>query len=167
MIALRRLLVATDFSAESKTALAYGRELAAAFGATLHVVHVVDHLVTRLGYALPMGPIDPQGELERIERDALKRSVSERDRRELHAVTDLRIGTSPAAEIVTYASEHDIDLIVIGATGRGALDRMMTGSVADKVIRWAPCPVLAVRTPEREFVDDARGATPAGMPAGV
>lgn len=59
---------------------------------------------------------------------------------------------SPALTIVDYAMGHRIDLIVMGTHGRGALAHMVMGSVAERVVRLAPCPVLTVRHPEHEFV---------------
>ena len=59
---------------------------------------------------------------------------------------------SPFLEIVTYAKSHDIDLIVMGTHGRGPIAHMLMGSVAEKVVRKAPCPVLTVRHPEHEFI---------------
>jgi nucleotide-binding universal stress UspA family protein len=59
---------------------------------------------------------------------------------------------SAAYAIVDYAGENRIDLIVIGTHGRGALAKLMMGSVAERVVRIAPCPVLTVRHPEHEFV---------------
>ena len=61
---------------------------------------------------------------------------------------------SPNVEIVRYAREHQIDLIVLGTHGRGLIGHMLLGSVAERVVRTAPCPVLAVRHPQREFVAD-------------
>ena len=78
--------------------------------------------------------------------------VSESDRRELHAVAVHRRCSNTARAIADYAREAAIDIIVIGATGRGTVDRILMGSVAEKVLRLAPCPVLAVRTPEHEFL---------------
>jgi nucleotide-binding universal stress UspA family protein len=60
---------------------------------------------------------------------------------------------SPFYEIVRYATEQQIDLIVIGTHGRGPLGHMLLGSVAEKVVRKAPCPVLTVRHPQHEFVE--------------
>jgi len=62
-------------------------------------------------------------------------------------VTDV----AKAAAIVGYANEHDIDLIVLGTHGRGAVSRLLMGSVAERVVRTATCPVLTVHHPEREF----------------
>jgi nucleotide-binding universal stress UspA family protein len=58
----------------------------------------------------------------------------------------------PVVEILKYAETHPIDLIVIGTHGRGPLGHMVMGSTAERVVRKAPCPVLTVRHPEREFV---------------
>ncbi|MEI6137516.1 MAG: universal stress protein, partial [Chloroflexota bacterium] len=60
--------------------------------------------------------------------------------------------SAPALSIVEYARAREIDLIVMGTHGRGALAHVMVGSVADRVVRLAPCPVLTVRSVEREFV---------------
>ncbi len=156
MIAVKNVLVATDFSPSSDTALAYGRTLARTFGGRLHVMHVVEDVALRLAYADAAGgiasPRDTQLEIERDGQRRLDAAVAEDDRRELQAVAVLRVGNSPAAEIVNYAAETNIDVIVVGATGRGMIDRLLMGSVADKVIRRAPCPVLAVRHPEHEFI---------------
>jgi nucleotide-binding universal stress UspA family protein len=156
MIAMKNVLVATDFSPVSESALTYGRELARTFGATLHVLHVVDNLNAHLSYGeaaiVGFEPPGLQAQLEAAARKQLDRVVTETDRRELNAVPVLRVNYKAAPEICEYAKEAAIDVIVIGATGRGALDRMLMGSVAEKVIRHAPCPVLAVRYPEHEFL---------------
>ena len=70
-------------------------------------------------------------------------------------ITRVRIAStvaSPYAEILLYAGEHDIDLIVMGTHGRGAVAHLIMGSVAERVVRTAPCPVLTVRHPDHEFV---------------
>lgn len=156
MIAIKNVLVATDFSPASETALVYGRALARTFNGTLHVLHVVDNLAARLSYAdasvAGVAPPELQGQLERDARERMETFVAETDRRELRAVTMLRVSNSIATAISEYAREASVDVIVIGATGRGAINRMLTGSVADKIIRQAPCPVLVVRHPEHEFV---------------
>jgi nucleotide-binding universal stress UspA family protein len=65
----------------------------------------------------------------------------------------------PVGEILRYAAAKNIDLIVMGTHGRGAMAQMFLGSVAERVVRRAPCPVLTVRHPEHEFVSDATPAT--------
>ena len=56
---------------------------------------------------------------------------------------------SPAAAIVEYAKEHNIDLVILGTHGRGAMAKLFMGSVAERVTRYAPCPVLVVRAKKR------------------
>ena len=156
MITIKNVLVATDFSPASETALLYARALARTFNGTLHAIHVVENVKGRFAYAdaavAAFGDGDLQAELEEAGRRQLDALIDECDRRELRAVPVVRVGHNIASTIAEYAREANIDVVVVGATGRGAIDRVLLGSVADKVIRRAPCPVLAVHRPEREFV---------------
>ena len=154
MIALKNILVATDFSESSTTALEYGRALARTFNATLHVVHVVDNFMLQgmLADAAPVDYGDLLDKLEEAARRQLDAAIREDDRRELGAKAVLLSGTAPAPAIVNYATEAHIDLIVMGTHGRGGWSHLLMGSVAEKVVRMAPCPVLTVRHPEHEFV---------------
>ena len=90
--------------------------------------------------------------LEDTARKQLEEAVTEADRRELKAVAEMVTSESPAREIANYANEHKVDLLVIGTHGRSGISRMLIGSVAEKVVRLAPCPVLTVHHPEHEFV---------------
>jgi nucleotide-binding universal stress UspA family protein len=152
MIVLKNLLVATDFSKPSEEALEYGRHLARTFGATLHVLHVV-HDVTS-GYISDAGyvPIDIQKQIEAAAMKQLDGTITDDDRQTARAKTAVRTATSIAGAINAYAAQEAIDLIVIGTHGRGAAARLLLGSVADKVVRSAPCPVLTVHTGGREFL---------------
>jgi nucleotide-binding universal stress UspA family protein len=154
MIALKNVLVATDFGVASETALAYGRDLARMFNATLHVFHAVDDLLSRAisveGYATDVSGI--QGAIEKSARERLEAIVADDDRRELRAKTVLWRASQPAAAIVAYAKEAGIDLIVMGTHGRGAMAHLLMGNVAERVVRTAGCPVLTVRHPEHEFI---------------
>lgn len=152
MIALKRILVPTDFSEASEAALKYGRALAEAFDASLYVLHVMEDpfvfAPTSEGYVPP-----PQfyEEMESATRDRLNKLLTDAERAKLRAQLVTKKG-SPFVEIVRYAKDNDIDLIVMGTHGRGAIAHMLMGSVAEKVVRKAPCPVLTVRHPEHEFV---------------
>jgi len=79
-------------------------------------------------------------------------SLFDEDRQALGAVGLVITSNSPSAAIVTYARDASIDLIVMGTHGRGAIAQILMGSVAERVVRIAPCPVLTVRHPEHEFV---------------
>ncbi len=154
MIAIKDVLVATDFSAPSDTALNYARAMARSFGATLHVLHVFEPLwITSadvVGGGVALATMI-QG-LEDTARKQLEEAVTEEDRRELHATSAMVTSESPAREIANYAHEQKVDLVVIGTHGRSGISRMLIGSVAEKVVRLAPCPVLTVHHPEHEFV---------------
>ncbi len=155
MITIQRILVATDFSETSKVALQQATELASIFQARLDVLHVVEE---PFGYVASTHGYLP-------EADAFLESLSNAARIQLHQVLtpeeiqqwqarlSLRTGT-PYAEIVRYAKDHQIDLIVLGTHGRGPLSHMMLGSVAEKVVRYAACPVLTVRSPVSASVEN-------------
>ncbi len=154
MITLKNVLVATDFSEPSDTALTYGRELAGRFDAKLHVLHVVQNIyVTMVGMENPstFGP-DLLQQLEADARVRLNDLLVDSDKSGPRTIPVVRTSSSPALEIVEYARNHDIDLIVMGTHGRGALAHLVMGSVAERVVRLAHCPVLTVRSPERDFV---------------
>lgn len=153
MIGLKRVLVPTDFSETSEAALKYGVALAGAFGATLHVLHIVDEPLHRSwGGYVPVASF--QAAIEHLEGEARRRIE------ELVSKEDVATGrTVPATmwgdardQILKYAVEHRIDLIVCGTHGRRGLDHLMMGSVTENIVRSAPCPVLTVQHPEREFV---------------
>jgi nucleotide-binding universal stress UspA family protein len=155
MIALKNILVATDFSEPADAALLYGRTLARTFNATLHVVHVIGHIST-LAYtedasAVAMLP-HLQREAEEAARQALDDMLIDNDTRPLPVKRTLLVAKAPAAAIVEYAQREPIDLIITGTHGRGAVSHLLLGSVAERVVRTAPCPVLTIRQPEREFV---------------
>ena len=153
MIRLKTVLVATDFSKTSEVALQYGRELARTFGAELRVLHVADNILTRYAFAGPaLVAYDAQAEYEKSVNTQLNDLVDADDRRELRASAVIRVSNSPADSIVDYARELGVDVIVMGTHGRRALARALLGSVAERVVRLAPCPVLTVRTPEHEFI---------------
>lgn len=154
MILLKKILVATDFSVPSDAALAYGRELARTFNASLTVLHVAENLAAR-GYGADgfvFFEPEMQRELETSARRQLEGLLGDEDRMVLQAQTALRTSNAAAATIVEFAREAQIDLIVMGTHGREGAAHALMGSVAERVVRTAPCPVLTVRQPEREFV---------------
>ena len=153
MILIKNVLVATDFSEPSGAALDYGRELARTFKATLHVLHVADSVTFQYGVegyspALP----ELQHDVEEAARRELERAITDEDRVALRARPVIVTAVGKAASIVGYASENRIDLIVMGTHGRGAISHLLMGSVAERVVRTARCPVLTVHHPEHEFI---------------
>jgi len=164
MITLRNVLVATDFSEPSDAALAYGRALAAHFGATLHVLHVAQNIYISTFGAENYAAVAPglQQQLEDDARRHLDELLIDSDKSGPATIPAVLTSSSPALAIVDYAQDHHIDVIVMGTRGRGGLAHLVMGSVAERVVRLAPCPVLTVRHPEHEFV---RPDTPGLWPA--
>jgi nucleotide-binding universal stress UspA family protein len=153
MILIKNVLVATDFSATSAAALNYGRELARTFTATLHVLHVADSMYTQFGVESYSAVLpDLQRDVEAASRAQLDRLIRDDDRIELHAKPVVITDVAKAAAIVGYGNDHRIDIIVIGTHGRGAVSHLLMGSVAERVVRTAACPVLTVHHPGYEFV---------------
>jgi nucleotide-binding universal stress UspA family protein len=153
MIKIANVLVATDFGEASVAALAYGREFARTFGGRLHVLHVIENPMISAGAEIvAMDFARVQAELEAGAQEALDRIVTAEDREQLRAVTTIRTGRHPASEIVSHARLIGSDVIIIGTHGRGFMSHLLMGSVAEKVVRMAPCPVLTVHHPEHEFV---------------
>jgi len=154
MILLKQILVATDFSEPSDAALAYGRELARTFGAQLTVLHVAENIAARAYGADGFVFAEPelQRDVEAAARKQLEALVSDEDRQQLRAQIVVLTANSTALTIVGFAQETSVDLIVMGTHGRGAVAHLLMGSVAERVVRTAPCPVLTVRHPEHDFV---------------
>jgi nucleotide-binding universal stress UspA family protein len=147
MIAIKHILIATDFSETSDAALAYARQLAHMFASTLHVLHVAGNVIeAAVGtemYAADF--VGMQREVEQAAREQLDVVVTDDDRRTLAVRAVVRTSNSPAQEIVAYAKDAKVDLIVLGTHGRGGVAHLFLGSVAERVVRTASCPVLTVR----------------------
>ena len=159
MIALKRILVATDFGPAAEAALTYGRALAKNFGATLTVMHVAENFFLRATIA------DPHALKAAVARRLEERLTAE-DRRALHARAVLETSDQPADAITAYAKQAEIDLIVMGTHGRNGISHLLVGSVAERVVRTASCPVLTVKHPEHEFVlPDAAGSQQEARPS--
>ena len=149
MIQINSILVAYDFSDTSRNALAYGKNLAQAFGSRLHVLHVADVISTSAAQFYPEGPGDPEAKAAELAMNQLRTVLAEGPADSHPAV---RVAPDPALEIVEYANDIHADLIVIGTHGHTGMSRFLMGSVAEHVVRSAPCPVLVVRPSEHEFV---------------
>jgi nucleotide-binding universal stress UspA family protein len=152
MILLNSVLVATDFGETSRAALDYGRNLAKAFGGTLHLLSVVDTAVA-VSAAEFYSASNLETELVEEAQRGLDALLTTDDRERLHAVpAAVRASGSVAAAIVEYAKQTHVDVIVVGTHGRGPIAHFFMGSVAEHVVRHAPCPVLVVRPNEHEFI---------------
>ncbi len=153
-IRFQQILFPTDFSELSTAALAYARLIAETFEAQFHCLHVVDDAYqywSAMGpESIPVGP--PPEDLLELGRTRMEKFRTEYlDDMERAAATHVSLGR-PFAEIIAYARKHQVDMIVMGTHGRGAIAHMLLGSTTEKVVRKSPCAVLTVRADEPEFV---------------
>jgi nucleotide-binding universal stress UspA family protein len=152
MVVLKNILVATDFSEPSTVAMTYGRNFARSYGATLHVLHVVEDVTMRYSPEVAFAIPDLQEDFEKASSRDLDALITADDKQTLKVIPVVETHLSVASGITDYAKSNAIDLIIVGTHGRGAVKQFLMGSVAERVVRTAPCPVLAVRTNEREFI---------------
>jgi universal stress protein A len=141
---LKRLLVPTDFSPTSARALEYAGVLAKQFGASLHLLHVVAFPMQTV--ASPEGYwVELSGFRQRMREDA-ERLIAQvaASLSGVQLTTEVVEGQSPARAIVEAATERASHLIVMGTHGHGGVTHLLLGSVAERVVRTAPCPVLTV-----------------------
>lgn len=149
MDTLQRILVATDFSEHSDKAVRYGAAMAKKLEAELHLLHVVQP--TPVMYEEGMYfPTDADEQLEAAAQQQLQ--TLEVAGSEGVAIVRQVVRGAPFVEILRYAKDQSVNLIVVGTHGRGAIAHILLGSVAERVVRKAACPVLVVRDQEHEFV---------------
>jgi nucleotide-binding universal stress UspA family protein len=153
MIDLHRILLPTDFSKYSQAALTYAAAFAERFSAELYLLHVVQNLALVMPDILTMDAAalpSPEQFTPAVEA-GFDRLIEENKLEKLQVRREIREGT-PFYEIIRFAREADIDLIVMGTHGHSGLAHVLLGSVTEKVVRKAPCPVLTVRHAEHQFV---------------
>lgn len=149
MSQISRMLVPTDFSPPSALAADYAIDMARRYGATIELLHVIEDFA---GAHFTMeGYIDLPHVRDRIRAEA-ETGLAELARRAeaagVRVSTHLMSG-NPAAAIVKHANGEASDLIVMGTHGRSGFAHLLLGSVAERVVRTAPCPVLTVRDTRR------------------
>ncbi|MEQ1759395.1 MAG: universal stress protein [Vicinamibacterales bacterium] len=146
-----RILVATDFSAPSDAALVYAKAVAAQFGASLHLLHVVENPVIAGMMGAEVLVPDTSAMVAALEQEAetkLSAMLAPAERTKFRATTEIRMG-SAASTIVEMAHSLGVDLLVMGTHGRTGVTHALLGSVAERVTRHSTCPVLTVHaTPE-------------------
>jgi nucleotide-binding universal stress UspA family protein len=140
------ILVPTDGSPTAEAALEHAVDIARRYDARIHALYVVDtnvYTTLETGTDVVIRALEEEGQkaVERVEASA--------------EAADLRVTSSvvtgvPARDIVSYAGDHDVDLIVMGTHGRTGLDRYILGSVAERVVRRADVPVMTVHHPDAE-----------------
>jgi len=153
MADIKRILFATDFSDNSKSALTFAISFAQKYDAMLYILHVIQQ---------PSYPLGMYAEISFDAMDKFSQSISDAVEKEMQTLKekDLKgypkyegmiVHGTPFLEILRTAKEKNAELIVVGTHGRTGLDHVLFGSTAEKVVRRAPCPVLSVRLPGKEF----------------
>lgn len=147
MMTGKKILFPTDFSRCAEQAQAHALYLAQEFGAELHMLHANAALEYAPHELRPHFPNHEEvtAQLRELALRHMSASFSTHEAAELKVKQVYQNGVSVAPVILTYASEHDIDLIVMGTHGRRGLGHLLLGSVAEEVVRTAMCPVLTIR----------------------
>lgn len=143
-MATQRVLAAIDFSDYSRTTLAHAAAMAELFDAPLDVIHVLQEVVVPSAYGPEIGPIVTPA-LEQRTASALAAMVREIVPPEIESTSTVVVGY-PATEILRFAEEQECGLIVLATHGLSGLQHFLIGSVTEKVVRKASCPVLTVRS---------------------
>jgi nucleotide-binding universal stress UspA family protein len=144
---IKSILFPTDFSEGSSQALQYAVDMAKRYGAKLFLVNVIYDVVKATGWYVPHVSVNKM--YEEIQEGA-KKELERFGVEELSGLKALErtvITGVPHEEIINFAKNHKIDLIVMGTHGRKGVDRILFGSTAAQIVRFAPCPVLTVRLP--------------------
>jgi nucleotide-binding universal stress UspA family protein len=153
MADIKRILFATDFSDNSKYALTFAISFAQKYDAMLYILHVIQQ---------PSYPLGMYAEISFDAMDKFSQSISDAVEKEMQTLKEkdlqgyakyecMIVHGTPFLEILRTAREKNAELIVVGTHGRTGLDHVLFGSTAEKVVRRAPCPVLSVRLPGKEF----------------
>jgi nucleotide-binding universal stress UspA family protein len=155
-LAFKTILVATDFGPAAQLALEYARVLSRRFDASLHLLYVAE---VPSSFGSELAGADAGAYAERMVADGKRRVAATLDDLNEPTIGQVLVG-APAEKIVEYAAEHAVDLIVMGTHGRRALAHLLMGSVAERVVRTAPCPVFTVRNSEalQYAAEEASGA---------
>lgn len=149
MPALKKILVPSDFSPASDNAFKYALYFGKQYGAQLHVIHVLEPVLSPQFAGLPEAPALSKEELATAEKK-LRAWADSAGAAGVAAKLVLRNGL-PAHEIVEAAKDLDVDLVIIATQGHTGWKHFCIGSTAERVVRAAPCPVLVVREKEHEF----------------
>ncbi len=144
---IKGILFPTDFSEGSSQALQYAVDLTKKYGAKLYVVHVIYDIAKATGWYVPHVSVD---QMYKDIQEGAKKELEKFGVEELGEVKNIErtvLTGVPHEEIMNFAKKNKIDLIIMGTHGRKGIDRILFGSTAAQIVRFAPCPVLTVRLP--------------------
>jgi len=146
---VQRVMVPIDFSEASTRALEYAHELALTYGSEIVVMHAIEEVVLPMAYGMAPKQVDAEAVRPNVEA-ALANLLDEYVEIE-HARAEIRVGYPPQ-EILDTITDASIDWVVMGTHGRQGLNRLLMGSVTERIVRHAPCPVLTVQEDSRSLL---------------
>ena len=152
---VRNILAPVDFSDASTLAVRHAKELALTYGAQVTLLHAVEEAVYPSAYGVEAAPLPSPNIVSRVEK-----SLANMARDEIgyeHVMVEAKIGYAPSV-ILDHAETADVDLIVIASHGRTGLERMLLGSVTERVVRRAPCPVFVVKPFGKSLILEQRSS---------
>jgi len=142
---IKKILCAVDFAEYSKELVSYAYTLQEAFDADLHIIYVAPTLSQYVGFQISPSSIENfVGEIIHGAEDTMKKFIQENFPDNPKVFGKVITGYA-AEEIINYAKENNVDLIVMGTHGRKGIDRILFGSVAEKVVKSSDIPVLTIR----------------------
>ena len=150
MIILKKILCPIDHSDCSKEALKYAVSFALRNEAVLYLLHVIDIRTFDENLDTITKQIADESSINNLKKKLLE-CVPEEIRSDMK-IEAIVVQGIPFVEIIKTAKDNEVDMLVLGTHGRTGLAHMMLGSVSEKVVRKAPCPVLTVRSPNQKFV---------------
>ncbi|HTR82032.1 MAG TPA: universal stress protein [Bacteroidota bacterium] len=153
-ITLRKILVPIDFSDYSKKALHYAVPFAKQFNAKISLLYVVEPTVYPADFSFgQIGMPNVENELRVKGEQELQELITNEIKGAVPADAFVKVGL-PFVEVVSFAKDENIELIIVATHGHTGVEHVLFGSTAEKIVRKAPCPVLVVRSEERDFVDE-------------
>ena len=148
MIQFERILYPTDFSESAENALQYVISLSKKYGSKIHVLHVVEPFTYTSDFGIDYSA--QYREMEVTAKRLIEEIVTSLKKSSLDAEGAVLSG-EPFVEIIRYARQENADLIVMATHGRTGIEHMLLGSVAEKVVRKSPCPVLTIKKTSQTF----------------
>ncbi len=145
---IKSILFPTDFSEGSSQAMQYAADMAKRYGAKLYLLHVIHDIFNVTGSYIPHTSM---AELYKDIEEGAKKELDRVGTEELRGLKDVErriLRGVPHEEIIKFANEKKTDIIIMGTHSRKGMDRILFGSTASQVVRYAPCAVLTVRLPK-------------------
>ena len=146
----KKILCTVDFSQFTQDVVNYALDLAEKYGAELHVMHVVPNMTYFTPYESFLTPENLVAIEKNIQDEVEKNFTKLLKHDNVPTKRAIRTGV-PFVEIIDYAKTESIDLIVMGTHGHSAIEHILIGNVAEKVVRKSPCPVMTIRPKGKEF----------------